>query len=616
MNTENLNGRETYHHRQQSFEAALKSAQKNSNRMSTLRLVTFILAAGVFVYGFYSPYALISYLSLPLLGLFFFWISNHARVKRRIDFLEKLVYINKIARQRLEGAWTSFPDSGEHHVNPDHPYTSDLNIFGKGSLFQLINATSSFLGEQILAAQLSRPAGFLELKPRQEAIADLTSRLDFRQQFQAAGMDPFFKKQDPEGVLSWAEGALFWGNRNWNAVLYLPAVTGLLFLLALTGLLSYVLPVGMLVVQAGIVLLGEKAVQQRFEETGKAVRRLGRYTGLLRWIEQEPFHAPFLVSLKQRLFPGNSPSSRHVGILTRIADRMNLRFSNALIYFPLNIALFWDLWTLKMLDDWKRRWGGSVRGWFNAVGEIEALASLAILPYDNPQWVYPDVTDGSPYIQARDLGHPLIPEKDRVVNDLALARKKRLSKWKMSNPGTVLLITGSNMSGKSTLLRTVGVNLVLAYAGAPVCASEMSCSSMGIYSKMQVQDNLELRVSTFYAELKRMKMIIDAAQSGKPLIYLLDEIFRGTNSRDRILATRTVVRQLKEMNTVGLLTTHDLELGTLEKEHPGSVFNYHFSDVIRGDRIFFDYKLKPGLSQTANAVALMKMIGIEVENGE
>ena len=605
-NQEKAEIQELYLSRQKKHELERKKIQRTSNILSSLRLITFLAALGVLVWGSYSPHPYISYLSSPLLVLFIVWIALHLRAKRQIDFLGRLIYINKTALQRLDWGWTSFPGCGESYLQPDHPYTTDLNIFGRGSLFQYINSTGSFLGEQKLVEQLSRPGRVEEVGPRQEAVAELATRLDFRQYLQAEGMDPAFKSQDPEEVLTWAEGPLFWGRQWWNAVLFLPVAAALFFGIAFLGLLPFWVPAIILVVQVGVAFWGENIVRERFEETGKAVRLLKRYTGLLGWIEKESLQAPLLVELQNKIFGGDFPASRQVRVLAGIADRINLRYNNALIYFPLNIGLLWDLWTLKKLENWKKKWGQTVRQWFEVTGEIESLSSLAVLACDNPRWAYPSVSDGPPFIKARALGHPLIDPGERVENDLSL-----------SGPGTVLLITGSNMSGKSTLLRTTGINLILAYAGAPVCAAEMDCAIMQVYSKMQVQDNLEQRISTFYAELKRMKQIIDAAREGEPLFFLLDEIFRGTNSRDRILATRTVIRQLKQMNTIGLVTTHDLELGTLEKEHPGAVFNYHFSDEIRGDQILFDYKLRPGISRTTNAVALMKMIGIDVtEEGE
>ncbi len=601
-NTEYFRG--LYTMRESAFGEELRLAQKRSRTFSSLRLTAFIFAIGAFTYGFYNPYSGIP-LAIVLLGVFILLIFRHERIKRCIFFLDRLVQINHNAGLRLDGKWTTFLDEGQEYIDHNHPYSTDLNIFGKGSLFQHINTTGSFIGRQILVEQLSSSAKFPEIELRQAAVADLAPRLDFRQQLQAEGMDPFFRKQDPKKVLIWLEQNNQAFHSWMEAVLILPIVTITLFLLAVSGYISYSLPLGALAVQAVAAMLGEKEVKRRFFETEQAVLRLKRYVELINRIMQQEFTAPFLKKQKGLLIAGGIPASRQVRGLITIAEHSNLRYSNALIYFPLNIIFLWDLRTLRRLNRWQKRWGGYVRGWFEATGEIEALSSLAGLCHDNPHWAFPEVQEGAPTFLAEALGHPLIPPAERVANDLSLSHR-----------GMVFIITGSNMSGKSTLLRTVGINLVLAYAGAPICAPGMTCSLMRIYSKMQVHDNLEERVSTFYAELKRMKMIIDAAKSKDPLIFLLDEIFRGTNSRDRIIATRTVIRQLHKLNTIGLISTHDLELGLLEKEYPGRITNYHFTDDICDGRIHFDFRLKPGISQTANAIALMRMIGIQVEEGD
>ncbi len=591
---------ELYQRRRNIFQEKHDQAQKVSNSISWLRLVFFILAAGAFGYGFYGPYRIVIFLALPLAAVFVWLIMKHMHLKEEIDFLKKLVQINATAGLRLEGKWTAFAERGDHYKDDTHPYTTDLNIFGQGSLFQYINATTSFRGERLLADLLSRPAPIDELEPRQEAVSELANLLDFRQSFQAAGMDALFKQQDPETVQGWAESKLTPGN--WStALLYMPVATFSLFGLGLLGVLSYFPAVVFLVLQVAAALPGERKALERFTKTDKAVQRLKRYEKLMRWIEQENFTAPFLIAQKKRLFPGAQPASRQIRRLVNIADRNNLRFSSSMIYFILKFSVLWDKWTLKMLDDWQKSYGKAVGSWFEATAEVEVLSSLAGLCHDNRHWVFPQVKTGPPAFKARDLGHPLIPPGERVGNNTSLM-----------GPGRFFIITGSNMSGKSTFLRTVGINLVLAYAGAPVCASEFGCSMMQVYSKMQIHDNLEERVSTFYSELIRMKMIIDAAQTGAPLIILLDEIFRGTNPRDRIFATRTIIKQLHTLNVIGLVTTHDYELGELEKEYTRSISNYHFTDEIRDGDIHFDYKIKPGIAQTANAVALMKLVGIEV----
>lgn len=593
---------ELYQQRCSMFQKKHAQAHNSSNRISWWRLIFFLLTAGALGYGVYGPYPGVLFLVLPLGALFVWLVKKHIRLKDEIDFLGKLIIINNTAKLRLEGKWTAFAERGDHYVDNNHPYTTDLNIFGQGSLFQYIDATTSFRGEQVLAEQLSRPVSITEIGQRQAAISELAELLDFRQTFQAAGLDKLFKKQNPETVLIWAERAF--EPANWSTtLLYLPVATLLLFALGLIGVVSYYPAAIFLLLQIVAALPGERKALDRFAETDKAVQQLKRYEKLMLLIEQEKFEALHLKDQRNRLFPKGLPASQNIRRMVDIADRNNLRFSSALVYFILKFLVLWDLWTLKMLDDWQESYGRSVRGWFNATGELEALSSWAGLYHDNQHWVFPDLQSGPPALEAKDLGHPLIAAAERVGNNISL-----------SGSGRFFIITGSNMSGKSTFLRTVGINLVMAYAGAPVCATEVNCSGMKIFTKMQIHDNLEERVSTFYGELLRVKMILDAAQTGEPLIILLDEIFRGTNPKDRIFATRTILRQLRRLNVIGLVTTHDHELAELEKEYSRWISNYHFTDEIRNGDIHFDYKIKPGIAQTGNAVVLMKLVGIEVDN--
>ncbi|MCW3489712.1 MutS-related protein [Dethiobacter alkaliphilus] len=591
--------RKIYLQRTEDYQNQLAHAHRQSRGLSSLRLISFLGGAGALSYGYYRTMPAMYFLAFILFVLFFHLIVRHSRLNDKISFLENLVQINETAVVRLDGNWTTFTDDGSQYVNHNHPYTTDLHIFGKSSLFQFIYVPLSSGGKKRLVEMLSSRPSFTEIAPRQEAVADLAQRLDFRQHLQATASDAYFKKKNPAEVLSWLERKYGTGSVP-QAVFFLPVVTLVMFALAFLGFVPYILPLGSLMLQALIALWGERVVLERFKDLEKPVILLRRYAELLAWIEGEEFKASFLKEQKLRLFTGDVSSSRLIKRLKSIAERNDLRFSNALIYYPLNISLFWDLWTLRKLQVWQDKWGNSVREWFDAVAEIEAISCLSGLYHDNPQWIFPKVMDGTPFIDGQNIAHPLISPDERVGNDLATPEQ-----------GRVLMITGSNMSGKSTLLRTLGINLVLAYTGSAVCATEMSCSMMDIYCKMQIHDDLKERTSTFYAELKRMKMIIDAAKSKEPLLVLLDEIFRGTNSRDRITATRTVIRQLHELNTITLVTTHDLELGSLADEYPGTISNYHFTDDIKADHIEFDYKIKPGISKTANAIALMKMIGIE-----
>ncbi|MCR3922012.1 MAG: MutS family DNA mismatch repair protein [Firmicutes bacterium] len=591
--------RKEYIRRSTFYRKQLAISNKKSRGLSSLRLIVFLSAAVALLYGIYAPWKSIFPLVPILLGVFIYLVLQHAQVHVEIAHLKKMVTINDVAVMRVDGAWTTFADDGAEYIDHSHPYTTDLHIFGKGSLFQFISVPLSFGGQQRLVELLRTQPIFKEIAPRQQAVTELASRLGFRQHMQAAASDSFFRSKNPTGVLSWLEKQRQFTTLP-QALLYVPVVTITLFVIASLGYITYAIPLISLAIQALLALWGERLVSQRFAGIDKPLSLLKRYAHVLTLIEEQEFTSAILATQKKRLFAGIVPASRLIQRLVRIVERNDIRYSNTIIYYPLNVSIFWDLWTLHKLDAWQNSWGRDVRAWFEAVAEIEALCCLSGLCYDNPTWVFPQIRNEAPMICAKDVAHPLIPIAERIGNDLSMPQQ-----------GRVLMITGSNMSGKSTMLRTVGINLVLAYVGVPVCAREMSCSPMSIYCKMQILDNLNERISTFYAELKRMKMIIDAAKSEEPQLFLLDEIFRGTNSRDRIIATRTVIRQLHALNTIGLVSTHDLELGSLADEFPGTIVNFHFTDEIKDGHITFDYKIKPGISKTANAVALMKMIGID-----
>ncbi|WP_066632696.1 MutS-related protein [Desulfolucanica intricata] len=581
------------------YEKKVVKKKKQSDFLVFLRSLIFLSIVGfLLAYTFFLANPIYLFLSGILIVVFFLLIVKHNRIKESVKYLEKLCQINDTALQRLSGKWANFSNTGNRFLNPEHPYSSDLNIFGQGSLFQYINAATFYIGEEKLAKLLSSSDDLDQIHQRQQAVAELKPRLNWRQHFQALGMlDDLKQIKNTEKLLTWAESKpLLINNKYLSLIRFFPFITfGLvvLGLFHLTPLYLWILP---LAIQIIIVAFTEKTVHQAFSETGKTVKEIKRYSALLNCIEPENFEAPLLVKLKDKLVADGYTPSQQIKNLFKIAERMALRYSS--LHIIINISTLWDLHTLIKLESWKNKSGQKLRTWLSVIGEFEALSSLAGLAHDHPDWAFPEITKSSPTFSASSLGHPLIKDETRVCNNISLP-----------GPGTILLITGSNMSGKSTFLRTIGINLVLAYAGAPVCAKKLCCSLMDIYSSMQVSDNLEQNVSTFYAELKRIKLIVDAAKTGKPIIFLIDEIFNGTNSKDRILGAQAVIKNLNKLNTIGLVSTHDLELSRLETESP-LIKNYHFRDEITGERINFDYRLRPGVSQSTNAMALMKIIGL------
>lgn len=590
-----------YQSNKSSYEKSLAAAKKKDNSLVLYRSLVALATAGFLIYGYLKelPY-LYLYVILPVL-LFGWMVKKHHWVKGEITYLGNIIQINDRGLLRLSGGWTGFPHSGEQFSDPKHHYSKDLNIFGQGSLYQYINATNLVTGEQELAHLLrEETTSCQDIRARQNAIIELAPSLDWRQHFQATGMGSGHQGVDLSQLWHWAgEGPLSWTRKYIYFLLLLPAATLVLSIFMVMDLVPTYVPLILLILQVLLVTAGQVFIFGALKNTERAAAELERLSQLLNLIEGKAFQAPLLVELQGKLFKNNQGASQQIKALSKIAALINLRYS--VVYHFVNALTFCDLYTIRRLDQWKSQYGMYLEHWFRVIGQFEALSSLAALAHDNPKWAFPRVTGGGPYFSATALGHPLITQRARVCNDVSLPQ-----------PGAVHIITGSNMSGKSTLLRTVGINLVLSYAGAPVCAGALNCSLMNIYTSMGVQDSLEQNISSFYAELQRIKMVISAGGQGKPFIFLIDEIFRGTNSRDRIAGARTVIKNLAGRPAIGFVTTHDLELGMLEDECPQQIKNYHFTDKIIENTITFDYRLKEGVSQTTNAMALMRMVGIEV----
>lgn len=409
----------TYNNRRLKFEKALLKAKRQSDHLVLFRSLIALLVIGLFIYGFYAKIPLIVLLAVPLIGLFFILVVKHLQTKNQIRYLLNIVRINKNALLRLSGKWPDFPHSGDRFIDPEHPFSVDLSIFGRGSLFQYLNTTTSFMGEQRLANLLSAQTDFAGILPRQQAIQDLSQRLEWRQHFQATGMDNVGQTRDPAKLLAWAEGEPILAKSKYKYLLvFLPALTLSLLTLTVFGFVPVYVPMVTLGLQLLMVIFSEKVVRQAFSATEKAIAELERYSALLKCIEQEEFQAKLLVDLKRQLLSQGHTSANRIKVLARLADRITLRYS-PVIHFFLNIITFWDLHTLKKLEAWKNHSGLSMRRWLNVIGDFEAYSSLAILAHDNPKWAFPEVMDYQPSFEAAGLGHPLIHEDSRVCNNVS-----------------------------------------------------------------------------------------------------------------------------------------------------------------------------------------------------
>ncbi len=511
------------------------------------------------------------------------------------------VDLNERGLSRLDGRWHSFREKGERFADPAHLYTPDLDVFGQGSLFQLINESATGAGEERLADWLSRPAGAEVVAARQGAVRELAPLLDWRQTLAYEGRLTSKDKANPSAFIAWAEGGPMLALVRWTRPLawLLPPLTLALYLLGQRGVVPRPLWWVGILAQLAVVVASRRAFGAMWERVMAGEEGFARYERLFRAVEAQAFQHPHLVALQKGLQrEGAPPVSDVFARFSRLHGFAALRLSQ---FHPvIHLLTLWDVHSLFALEKWQREHGASVRAWFEALAELEALACLAGLAHDRPHFTWPEVREGPPDLEVRGVGHPLLERP--VLNDVAL-----------HGPSFALLITGSNMSGKTTLMRSLGLNTVLALAGGPVCAEAMRVTPMQVLTAMRVRDSLEQGVSYFYAEVKRLKKVLDAAEAaGGRALFLLDEILTGTNTRERHLASREVLKLLLASGSIGCITTHDLSLSELAQEHPGRVHNVHVRDHVEGGQMLFDYQLREGVVDTTNALRVMALAGIPV----
>jgi DNA mismatch repair ATPase MutS len=442
------------------------------------------------------------------------------------------------------------------------------------------------------------------IRERQGAIKELSNLIQWRQRFATEARLATAEISNPESLLQWLKSPDAMDKKLWLQILMyiLPGMTAIL---GWRTFVNQALPYRYFIAAVGLHMImlkiGNKERAWIFNTVYRYKNDIGVYTGMISWIEKQEFQNPYLSKIRTQMMNERKElPSRQIKKFFQIVEVFSQRY-NAL-FLPINVLTLWDYHSLWRLERWKNESGQYFAQWLNSIGEIEALASLSMIGYDHPHWTRPEILGGEPVLLAQEMGHPLLMQKC-TKND-----------FKVKRPTSVLLITGSNMSGKSTFLRSAGVNLVLAYAGAPVYAKVFQCAIMEIHTCMRVHDDLGQSISSFYAELLRIRKIIEAVKREKPVFFLLDEIFKGTNSHDRHLGAKTLIKQLIKGKTMGFVSTHDLELGELEQETQGAVRNYHFKEYYENGELHFDYRLRPGISTTRNAMYLIKMAGIDVEN--
>jgi hypothetical protein len=603
-----VQARAAYDEGRRKHSLALASLERRSHGIAVARLA--VAAAALVAIGgiVWARFRAAGWGALTLLALgFAALVVLHSAVHDAIERARAGLRFHERGIARLTLAWDALRPSSERFRDANHPFTGDLDVFGRASVMQLVSATETRFGEERLAAWLSteHQTGWPQtVVARQEAARELSSRLAFREAFAMAGAILADEKPDPTPILTWAEGnrgpspaQLRWLSLvAWGQPVLLAAV------LALGPLLGFSARIETVVCVGGIVLglaagAGLAPMLDTVSARGSTVTRWGTMMAAL---EREPFDAPLLQKLRAVLENEGRLASGEVAGLDRIVGFIDAR-QNELFRFLVGPLLMWDVHCAVALLRWRVRAGARLRVWLDTLAEAEAIASLAAFAFEHPEFAWPELTPDA-LLEARSLGHPLIAADRRVVNDVRLPMS-----------GHALVVTGSNMSGKSTLLRSLGVNAVLAAAGAPVCASGLRIGPLRLATSMRISDSLEQGVSHFYAELQRLKGVIDRAhEPGHRVFFLLDEILHGTNSRERIIGACAIVRELLSLGALGAVSTHDLGITALASELSGRVENAHFEEQVRGDAMTFDYVLRPGIVQSSNALRLMRAVGIAV----
>ena len=613
--------KEIYQDKVQGYKTSAASFVPELNSLSYTRLAIFLIT-GVLIMLFAASGWIVPVVGTALLGvvLFVLTLRSYNRIAAEKKRTEHLIQINEAELRRIDNDLSAFP-TGTEFLHRDHDYAGDLDVFGHHSLFQLINRTTTQSGARLLADWLSAPSDDQAALPetiteRQAAVRELAAKIDWRQEFQASGMQFESTNSDYDLLLKWIEEpAQFLPSRKnlFTISLSLATVSSialayflyhfLFHLPELSGI--HLLPLVLTQIINSIYLrkFGH-AAEHIILSTERNIGILGAYQSLIETVEKQSFEAKRLRELHAVLTGAGSPAAFEIGALKRILEifqqkGMRNTIGKNAFYGMVNNLWLIDVHLILKTEDWKSRNRDHIRPWIAAVSELEALASIAGFAHANPRYTFPEITTEPYLIDFRAVGHPLLKQKKRISNDFT-----------MNGRGATTMITGSNMAGKSTFLRTVGINLVLAFAGAPCCASYARVSPLRIFTSMRTQDNLEESVSSFYAELQRIEQLLRLVGEGEPIFFLLDEMFKGTNSQDRFRGGVSLIRQLGELNAFGMISTHDLDLAKLTKDL--AIENFSFNSVISDGQISFDYRLTPGICTDFNASELMKRSGIRI----
>lgn len=594
-----MNPENHYTERLSLTKGQLQQVKKQIFRISMLRLALFVAGvAGIYFFLSQTPLLIIC-ICLTFLPLFIL-VKIHNRFFIRKEWLETQARIIQEELQALSGDYSSFED-GKEYVNPEHPYSFDLDIFGRRSLFQSINRTCTFFGKDRLAKWLQNHLHEkVSIEKRQEMVREISEHTLFREQFRVAGLVHHGQSSDAEKIQAWSQSPAQYLHAGWvKAFIWgVPVINSLLLITSLIGWTSF----SCLGLSFGIFLVLSFGIIKRatyIQETyGKKLKSLNGYARLIALAKAEDWKSAGMLELMERFNLNGQSPVQALQQLSKELDRLDLR-NNQFLYVLLEGSIFFQLQEIVRIERWKVRYGQHISEWLETVGELDALCSLGTFAYNHPQYTYPELTEKPFCFLATQMGHPLMPVSQCVKNDATIPSRPFF-----------LIITGANMAGKSTYLRTIGVNYLLACVGAPVCCEKLKLHPNQLITSLRTSDSLSDNESYFFAELKRLKRIIDLLNQGQQLFIILDEILKGTNSMDKQKGSFDLIRQFMQLKANGIIATHDLLLGSLIKQFPEEIRNYCFEADIKENELTFSYKLREGVAQNMNACFLMKKMGI------
>lgn len=585
-----------------SLDLKLKRLSQKSLKYSFARL--FLLIIGIFIiylaFSISGTWGIVAI--LLVIAIFLTIVKLHSKINKQKEYTANLikVYTNEL-ELKVKG---NIFGNGSKYIDRNHNYSNDLDVFGKFSLFNLINRTVTHEGETLLAHWLKEPMFNREkILNRHEILKELSKINGFKEKFLSAGFLSKKTKEESENIKIWIENFkyFFIKKKYLKPILY--AFSTSLTILLLLGFYNPVfwnysiINIGINYILMSMYL---KNVNRLHGFISKQEKLFYKYSLLIKYIANEDFKNIDLLDLQNKI-KGKNHIEDQFKAISRLIKKLDYRL-NIIVSIFLNLIFFWDIHISYAIEKWMKKNQNSIDVWLNIVGEFDALLSLSILHFNNPEWSWPEIKQGNIFIEAKGIGHPMIEKTLRIDND-----------YKISGKGKFDIVTGSNMAGKSTFLRAIGLNSILALSGCPVCANLFVISPIKVLTFMRINDSLEDNLSSFHAELERIKSILNFVKNNENCFLLMDEILRGTNSEDRYIGSVALIKQLIKLNASGIIATHDLKLTKLAEELPENVRNFNFSVKTKGEDLFFDYKLDTGVCDSFNASILMKKIGIEMD---